>query len=86
MMSTRLEVRLDEDSRRKLDEIARWRGAPISTVVREMIESWYRDKDRQERHAALQRMLAAQIDIELPGPEELCRELDERYGHDADLR
>jgi predicted transcriptional regulator len=95
MATERLEIRLDAGYRRKLDEIARRRGAPVSTIVRQMIDRLYdevqheepfdSEKRRAERHTAVQRMIASEIE-DVPDPEELNRQLDGRIGLRGDLR
>jgi predicted DNA-binding ribbon-helix-helix protein len=85
MVGTRLEVRLDEAYRRKLNGIARRQQAPVSAIVREMIDRWLEDEKRDEVRAAVQRMLDTTID-DVPGPDgDLCRELDEARGRYPDL-
>jgi hypothetical protein len=78
MVADRLEVRLDPERRRKLARIAAARGAPISAVVRELIDQAYQAVDRAERlHAARE---LAQFEIEdVPDPETLNRQLDSTH-------
>lgn len=85
MASGRLEVRLDQEYREKLDEVIRRRGASVSALIREMIDQFYEEAELQERLAAVQRIADSQIE-ELPDPEELSRQLDERCGRYPDLR
>lgn len=95
MVAERLEIRLDAEHRRKLDEIARRRGTPLPMLLRQMIDRLYDEVQREEpfdserlraeRRAAVQRMAAAEIE-DVPDPEELCRQLDEGIGLRGDLR
>jgi predicted DNA-binding protein len=84
MVAERLEVRLDPEHRRKLEEITAARGAPVSQVVRELIDQAYEEADRAARREAARRIGELQIE-EVPDPEELSRQLDNKYDL-ADLR
>lgn len=46
-MDTQLNVRIDEDLKKKLDQIARIEGKTSSGVVRELITEYIRDQDIQ---------------------------------------
>jgi predicted transcriptional regulator len=72
---TRLEVRLDEEHRRKLGDIAEERHAPISEVVRQLIDQAYEEVDVARRKAALERMLSGEP---MPVPDD-PHELQEWY-------
>lgn len=85
MVSDRLEVRLDPEYRQKLDEIVRMRGASVSALIREMIDQFHEETGLEQRLAAVQRIAASEIE-EVPHPEELSRQLDERRGRYPDLR
>jgi hypothetical protein len=85
VISDRLEVRLDPQHREKLDEIVRKRGEPVAALVREMIDVMHDAIWREERMAAVQRMMDTTIE-DVPGPDgDLCRELDEARGRYPDL-
>jgi hypothetical protein len=84
MVSARLEVRLDPEYKQKLDEVVRMRGTPVSALVREMIDRLYDDAWREKRHAAALRLVGMEIE-DVPDPDELSRQLDERRGRYPDL-
>ena len=74
----RLDVRLDAEQRRRLDELAAERGAPISEVVRRLIDDAYEDVMRKRRLEAVERM--ANLNVEdVPDPAELSRELEKAH-------
>ena len=70
----RLDVRLDDEQRRRLDKVVEHRGGGISEVVR-MIDDAYEDVMRERRRAAVQRLVAMEIE-DVPDPETLSRELE----------
>ncbi len=78
MVAQRLEVRLDPERRRKLEEIAVARGEPVSEVVRGMIDRVYEEVDREERLRAARELCAMAIE-DMPDPETLSRQLEETY-------
>jgi hypothetical protein len=78
MVAGRLEVRLDPERRRKLEEITQARGAPMSEVVREMIDRTYEDIRLTERLEAVRRISELEIE-EMPDPETLSRQLEQTY-------
>ena len=71
----RLSVRLDEEQRRRLEEVVEKRGAPISEVVRGLIDDAYEEIMLERRRAAVERMAAMEIDVPLD-PDTLSRELE----------
>ena len=74
----RLDVRLDDEQRRRLEKVVEERGAPISEVVRRMIDDAYEDVMRERRRKAVERMVAMEIDVP-QDPDELSRELEKAY-------
>ena len=70
MTTERLEVRLDSDLKKKLDQIAEIREETISDVVRQLIASAYEDAMRKRRLLAVQRMAEAYVE-EMPIPRSL---------------
>lgn len=74
-MMTRLEVRLDDARRSRLEEMAQTKGAPISEVVRSLIDDAYEEISRQRRWRAFERLVALDGEA-MPDPEELSRQLD----------
>ena len=71
----RLDVRLDDEQRRRLDEIVEERGRPISKVVRGLIDDAYEAVMRERRLEAVQRLVALEVE-EPPDPAQLSRELE----------
>jgi uncharacterized protein (DUF1778 family) len=76
MRTERIEVRLDPDTRGKLEEVAAVRGSSISELVRDLIE-----RSREEEVACAARLAVArirQMEIEdVPEPAELEWQLSE---------
>ena len=71
----RLDVRLDDEQRRRLDEIVAECGLPISEVVRGLIDDAYEAVMRERRLEAVQRLVALEVE-EPPDPAQLSRELE----------
>lgn len=78
MPTERLEVRLDEAHRRKLAELARDRGVPMSVAVRSMIDEAYERALRERRRCAA-RSIGAMAVEDVPEPDVLARQLEEGY-------
>ena len=78
MTADRLEVRLDSERRRKLEELAEMEDESISQTVRLLIDHVYEEKRRERRIRAAERLAALEVE-ELPDPEELSRQLNETY-------
>lgn len=74
-MSHRLDVRLDFEHRRRLEELARERQAAISDVVRSLIDGAYEDVLRDRRRDAVERLIALNLE-DPPDPQTLARELE----------
>ena len=71
----RLDVRLDNERRARLEELVKERGVPISELVRRFIDNAYEDVMLQRRREALRRLV--KLNIEVPqDPAELSRELE----------
>ena len=78
MTAERLDVRLDQERRRKLKELAAQRGVAISEVVRRLIDDAYEEIKRARRRKAASTI--GQMRIEDVGdPEELSRELERMH-------
>lgn len=77
-MTARLAVRLDSARRSRLEEIAQNKGAPVSEVVRSLIDDAYEDLRRERRMRAVER-LASMNACEMPDPEELARQLESAH-------
>lgn len=79
MATERLEVRLDQERRRKLDELARAQGVPVSEAVRSLIDQAYEGVLLRERRRQAAQTLARLEVEEVPEPDELSRQLDGTY-------
>ena len=74
----RLDVRLDVEHRRRLEELVAEQGMPISDVVRRLIDDAYEDVMRKRRLEAVERM--ANLNIEdVPDAATLSRELEKAH-------
>jgi hypothetical protein len=78
MTTERLEVRLDADRRRKLEELAEMEDESISETVRLLIDRTYDATKRERRMRAAARLVALEVE-DVPDPEELSRQLNETY-------
>ena len=61
-MAGRLDVRLDAERRRRLEEIVRERGEPISEVVRCLIDDAYDGVIQERRKLAVQRLVEMEVE------------------------
>lgn len=85
MRTERVEVRLDPETRGKLEEVATARGSSVSELVRDLIE-----RSHEEEVAGAARLAAAErigrMEVEdVPAPAELKRQFSEAHGPDRDL-
>ncbi len=71
----RLDVRLDSERRRRLEELVEDRGLPISDVVRHLIDDAYEDVMRERRTAAVTRLVRLEVE-DPPDAATLSRELE----------
>ena len=71
----RLDIRLDDEQRQRLEEVVEERGMPISEVVRGLIDDAHEEIMLERRIAAVERMVALEIE-DVPDPETLSRELE----------
>jgi hypothetical protein len=71
----RLEVRLDREHRRKLEEIARSRELTVSETVRRIIEQTYEQELRARRRKAAEGLSRLEVE-EVPDPDTLTRQLE----------
>ena len=74
-MTNRLDVRLDPEHRRRLEELAGESGVPISEVVRGLIDGAYEDVVRERRKQAIERLIGLNVE-DPPDPDALSRELE----------
>ena len=74
-MAGRLDVRLDDEHRRRLEELVEERGVPISEVVRCLIDDAYEDTMRERRRDAVERLVKLEVE-DTPDAATLSRELE----------
>ena len=75
MAIERLDVRLDQERRRKLRELAAEQGTPVSEMVRRLIDRAYDDTQGARRKRAAQEL--GQMEIEdVPDPASLHHQLE----------
>ena len=74
-MTNRIDVRLDVEHRRRLEELAQDEGETISDVVRNLIDGAYEDILRNRRREAIERLIALNGEGP-PDPDTLSRELE----------
>ena len=73
-MTNRLDVRLDVEHRRRLEELAQEQGEGLSDVVRRLIDGAYEDILRTRRKDAIERLVGLNVE-DPPDPDTLSREL-----------
>jgi predicted transcriptional regulator len=79
MTLERVEVRLDADRKQKLNKIAEIRDESVSELVRQMIDRLYDEAMLEYRLELVRRMSEANVE-EMPDPEELSRQMNNKYG------
>ncbi len=79
-MSARLDVRLGDERKQRLDEIAEAQGVPVSEVVRGLIDEAWEAVMGERRKDAARRLIAMEVE-DVPDPDILSRQLSERYEH-----
>lgn len=85
MQSERVEVRLDAETRVKLEEVAAARGSSVSELVRSLIEYSYQQEISQQRLAASQRLGEMSVE-DVPEPGELKRQFADAHGDELEPR
>lgn len=75
MTTDRLDVRLDKQRRRKLRELAAEQGAPVSEMVRRLIDRAYEDTLGARRQRAAQELGRLEIE-DVSDPATLNRQLE----------
>ena len=78
MATQRLDIRLDQERRRKLRELAAEQGAPISELVRRLIDQAYEETLRERRARAARELGRLEIE-DVPDPATLSRQLEDTY-------
>jgi uncharacterized protein (DUF1778 family) len=77
MRTERIEVRLDPETREKLEEVAAARGSSVSELVRDLIERSHEGEVASTaRLAAAERIGRMEVE-DVPEPAELKRQLSE---------
>ena len=71
----RLDVRLDAERRQRLEELSAAHGAPISEVVRRLIDDAYEDVQRTRRKQAIERLIGLKVEVP-QDPDVQSRELE----------
>lgn len=79
MQSERVEVRLDRETRVKLEEVAAARGTSVSELVRSLIEDSYQQEISRKRLAASEHLGELAIE-DVPEPSELKKQFAEAHG------
>jgi predicted transcriptional regulator len=79
MTTERVEVRLDSERKKKLDKIAEIRDESVSELVRQMIDLLYDEAMVEYRLGLVRRMSEANVE-DMPDPEELARQMNDKYG------
>lgn len=73
-------MRLDPETRGKLEEVAAARGSSVSELVRSLIERSYEEEVAgAARLAAAERIGGMEVE-DVPAPDELKRQLSEAHG------
>lgn len=75
MASTRTQIYLTEDQRRRLDARGRHTGAPLAHMIREAVDAYLAD-DRPDPDAALDETFGTLPQLELPNRDEWDRGTD----------
>ena len=78
MTTERLDVRLDQERRRKLRELAAAQGTAVSEMVRRLIDRAYEDTLATRRKRAAQKLGQLQIE-DVPDPAALRRQLESAH-------
>lgn len=78
MATSRVEIRLDAQRRRKLDELSEARGVAVSTLVRDLIDAAYEDRDRTRRLEAVKRLISLNGE-DMPDPATLKQQILSKY-------
>ena len=75
----RLDVWLDPERSRRLEELAEEKGAPISEVVRRLIDDAYQGIMQERRRQVVRRLTSVEVEA-VPDAATLSRELEEAHG------
>ena len=75
MATERLDMRLDQERRRKLRELATEQGTPVSEMVRRLIDRAYEETLAARRKRAAHELSRLEVE-EVPDPATLHRQLE----------
>jgi hypothetical protein len=75
MPSTRTQIYLTDEQRRRLDQRGRRTGAPMARMIREAVDAYLAD-DRPDVQAALDDTFGTLPDLTVPGRDEWDRDTD----------
>jgi hypothetical protein len=75
MPSTRTQIYLTDDQRRRLDARGRRTGAPMARMIREAVDAYLAD-DRPDLQAALDESFGTLPQLEIPDRDEWARDPD----------
>ena len=75
MASTRTQIYLTDDQRRRLDARGKRTGAPMARMIREAVDAYLAD-DKPDVQAALDETFGALPSLQLPGRDEWARDAD----------
>jgi hypothetical protein len=75
MASTRTQIYLTEEQRRRLDARGKRSGQPLARMIREAVDAYLAD-DRPEVAALLDETFGTLPELEIPGREEWERDAD----------
>lgn len=78
MRTQRIEVRLEPETREKLEEVAAARGATVSELVRSLIERSYEEEVSGKRSAAAGRLGAMEVE-DVPDTDVLKRQFGDAH-------
>jgi hypothetical protein len=75
MASTRTQIYLTDEQRKRLDARGRRTGAPLARMIREAVDAYIAD-DRPDAESALDETFGSLPDLELPSRDEWGRDAD----------
>ncbi len=75
MPSTRTQIYLTDDQRRRLDARGRRTGAPLARMIREAVDAYLAD-DAPDTQAALDETFGTNPELEIPDRDEWTRDPD----------
>jgi Ribbon-helix-helix protein, copG family len=78
MVAERLEVRLDQERKRKLEELAQDHQSSVSETVRKLIDRAHNEYLRERRIEAARQIGELEIE-DVPDPDELSRQLAQTH-------